>query len=305
MRIAFAVTKTSELLLSELLDVSSSNWVDVYTNNEKSAQEIENLGVSCIYIPEIPISDKRKKDKAFQDDFMPGILADMEMKSFPIWKSLAMDRFRFWYNPNYSSYDFSHYDVCYYSLDVLSTFPWIIDANRRIGIKIGNIRERTVLDFINSSYFDEVIVSFDDEQFLSKKCKSRAISRLPKPELNNSALREIHSGGKKIIGVVFDKQNDWQYRRFFDTLDSEYLKHNYYVSIVIDERSGQLISSCASYGLEVQGNEFISKCDTVIDFAFHENIVNDVLGEYVILDYSNVNKANSVAAGLPKVKVFN
>ena len=301
MRIAFAITNLSELLVGELIKQSRHQWIDVYTNNHNAVEPIESLGLECIYMPPVCSGNKMEEDKKFYDKFMPGELDGLEIESFPVWKSLSLDRLKFWCDNGYSGYDIPHYDVCYSSLDIMSVFPWIIKADKRIGVKVDSLRTRTMVDFLGLGYLDEIIVSYDDELSLHKTAVSKGITRQVKPELKNDGFKQSYSVGRKIAGIIFDKQNDWQYRELLSFLSRNVNSEWYFVAFATDERSAQLFPSIGGV-IETQPISMLKMCDTVIDFSFHESIYNNTLGEYTILDYGNVNNSIEVSDGL-SVKV--
>lgn len=304
-KIAFSISKLSELIIEEIIHQSRRNWVDVYTNNYNLIESIESLGVECIYVPYNEEKSKEVRDKKFFDLFMPGDLDGLSLNGFPVWKALSLDRLKFWYSDYYSKYDFPHYDVCYYSLDIMSSFPWVIDADKRIGIKVNSLRTREMVDFLRSGYFDEVIVSFDDELKLADVTKSKGIKRQTKQILNNQSFRDSHAYGKEVVGIIFDKQNDWQYRLFLDKLTTKphLFDRYYFMAFASDERSAELFYTIGGK-LELQPLVLLKNCNKIVDFAFHESIYNNCLGEYVIADYGNINNALATTAGLEEIKVI-
>jgi hypothetical protein len=184
----------------------------------------------------------------------------------------------------------------------MSVFPWVIQADKRVGVKVTSVRTRTMVDFLNCGYLDEAVVSHGDELALTNIAVSAGVPRLIKPQLNNESFKLNHAQGNRVVGVVFDKQNDWQYREFINYLSANPDYTSYFMAFATDERSKQLYWPIGGM-MELQPLAMLKNCDVIVDFSFHEEIYNNCLGEYVVLDYNKINNAEMVSAGLENVRV--
>lgn len=297
MKTAFVITKTSELLLHTLVSKMETGWVDVYTNNQEAVAKVEALGVECIYLPPVYNKSKVEQDKRFNELFMPGLLdGHLSNDEFPMWQSLALDRYKFWLDDGYEFYDWlPKYDVCYVSLDIHSVFPWIIDCDKRVGIKISDLTEKTMTQFLLTSdrMLQEIIVSFDDElEYLPWK-KSFGLIRGDTQKVDNTGFKQQYSYGLPIIGIIFDKQNDWQYRKLIAQMVNGELSPEqvYLIAIPIDDRSKELFPLCTNGELELQSLDMLKYCDTIVDFQFREKMWRQYPEAYNVLDFGDVNIA--------------
>ncbi|GEM_PF-5523391 len=295
MKTAFVITKTSELLLHTLVSKMETGWVDVYTNNEETVGQIEQLGIECIYLPPVYSESKVNRDRRFNELFMPGLIdGSFSNDNFPMWQSLSLDRYKFWFDDGYETYNWlPKYNVCYVSLDVHSVFPWIIECDKRVGIKIGDLTDKTMTQFllISDRMLQEIIVSFDDElEYLPWK-KSFGLERPVYQKVDNTQLKNQYSYGLPIIGIIFDKQNDWQYRKLIKQMVDGDLSPErvYLVAIPIDERSRQLFPLYTNGELELQSINMLKYCDTIVDFKFREKMWRNYPDAYHVLDFGDVN----------------
>jgi len=314
MRSLFVITTISQLMVDTVIHEHNENDVTVVTPYNSVAQDMLNLGISCFLLEE-KIMGVSEKDKIFADEMMPGTMmsfGNFPNTDLPVWEVLSLDRLKFWFDygarDNLNFIGAIDYDRVYVSLDLDNPYPWNIcpDDAEYIAIKTNSIRTAEFALYSNRFEFDEIWVdSKEDEEFLQKlrvkttvrvmeKEKTRIITR-KRAESQESVSKKTALGLENdapIIGVMFDKRDEWQTRLFFSFNQDK----NIFL-FPVDQRSRELVQDVLhGYRFFVQPNmDVLKMCDEVISFRWDDRYSPRDLKTFKIVDYGGINMASVLA----------
>ena len=259
----FVVTKLSDYIIHELLDSPNSLMI---TNVPSVAEEVRSFGI----VPQLlSIEQKftaKETDRLFYDEFMPGRLSGIDINGMPIYEALSIDRLKFWFNGDPAArlvdiVSMLDFDELIISMDMWNYLPWavadLVDCPVT-GIKVAMLRTREFCDYYRHAHIDTAIVSFLDEKELLESIDptKKVISGTARPKrrpvdvVKKQTLREglKISKGTIVTGVVYDKRDEWQFRRMLILLKQGGIPWNIAV-FPYDERSKRLFYQCVPRSL--------------------------------------------------------
>jgi hypothetical protein len=216
----FVVTKLSELMLDQI--ARSSDALVMCTPAYE--QEIQSLGARTFVIHQQGQSVSQR-DRVFNEVAMPGVLDGVNFpeSDFPLWKTISIDRLRFWFDSNYVTKqelcEMVSFDELVVSLDIGSHIPWIFAKHAKgkvpvSGVKVSSLLDLTTFDFLRTRPVDFVHVAHDYEADALRKLGVGAVSYgLPRPEREEAELQEA-------IGVYFENRYDWKFLALMSSFDS-------------------------------------------------------------------------------------
>jgi hypothetical protein len=312
MKSLFIITTISQLMLDTLLHEQNESEVTVVTPYDNIAHDMFNLGISCFPIKQktMGISDM---DKMFAEEMLPGVMesyGNFPGTDLPVWKVLSLDRLKFWFDygakTNLEFIRSIEYDRVYVSLDLDNPYPWNIfpDDAEYIAIKTNPIRTAEFVLYSPRFEFDEIWVdSREDEEFLKKirtkttvrvkeKEKTRIITRKQVKSQESGKLDLGFGSDSRVIGVMFDKRDEWQTRLFLS------LNHGKNILLFpVDTRSRELARDVLhEYKFFIQSNEQVAyMCDEVVAFRWDDRYTPRKLSTFKIIDYGGMNMANVLA----------
>lgn len=322
----FVCNTLSELFVQELLKEHLTGLSDilVVTQSHEVASSLVSMGITRPIL--LPINGK-SDNRAFHEQYMPGVLNELFIDSFPIWKSLAIDRWRFWHNANCTQIidncSLIKYDELIISLDMHDIGVW--DVARSVSgipvtaIKTHHLRTPEFLDFLLNVPVDNFVVSYSDEaEFIKTICpeKSVAIARGARSKREEVAFRkkqELRTGfellnANSVIGVVYDKRDDWQFvRTFHSMIEQDVYRGFVFIVLPYDKRSAELYYSCVPQWIKetvrmipVDSAGLLNMCDRIIVNRFDEEFLNN-LPENIpvtIVDPFNLNLSQQLTLGV-------
>lgn len=318
MKILVIATQLSQEFAGILLSEHNRHQITVVTPYKETLSTLSDLGITGYLIKQRNM-DISVKDRMFAETMLPGKMdayGNVGEYDLPFWKVISLDRLKFWFDHtaelNSSFIQDFDADKIYVSLDVTSPYPWIMhDYDIPVtAVQIGPIR--TVDFYLTSALmeFDEYIVMSDeDNNFLEKLHPKAIIKNLGLPariSIKNTsnddrkALKEQMGLSGKVIGMIFDKRDEWQARKFLSGLTEMHFP----LIFPADPRSKELINSVLyKYKFLVQGSTYaMLACDRVVSFRWDETYFNEFIPEtYEIMDYSGMNFAKKIAPEWIKV----
>jgi hypothetical protein len=242
-----ALTSISEIALSVVLD---NPGAILLTNSASVAAQLKQykLPVQNIYCtPQITHEDR---DKQFAELAMPGVFDDATFPrtELPIYEVLSIDRLSFWNRSTISEIEQElirslEWDKAIVDLNIYETLPFVVmhEAKKRgayiTAVETVHLKSREVLLLGEYLQFDEYIVG-GDWQFLKRanvKGKIISVGETDRRQIVNPSEQSFQTG---LTAVVFDKEFEWEYRRFLET------SSGVVSTIVFDDRSKELLFKC-------------------------------------------------------------
>ena len=314
MKSLFVITTMSQLMMNTLLHEHNENEVTVVTPYESVAHDMFNLGISCFLLEE-KLMGISARDRIFADEMMPGIMesyGDFPGTDLPVWKVLSLDRLKFWFDygtrTNLDFIEHIDYDRLYVSLDLDSPYPWNIypDDAEYIAIKTNPVRTAEFFLYSNRFNFDEIWVESEEDREFLKKIRVKSTIRVKGKENTKIIIRrEVESQESEsakvglgfendayVIGVIFDKRDEWQTRLFFSLSQDKNI-----LLFPVDDRSRVLAKDVLhGYKFFIQSNPEIAKmCDEVVSFRWDDRYSPRDLKNFKIIDYGDINMAKIIA----------
>lgn len=238
----FVGNLASELFLRELNRPAYGKQKLVITQDGSPlGSAAQSLGISVATIPARGFTPEGR-DREFRELAMPGLLDGIRLpdKDFldnmPVWKTISIDRLRFWYDPNHNLYkqfievvDFSSLTIPF---SLHETLPWAAaEVARGHGVKVAAVKVASVLDlqtvaFLTSGHcpIDTLLVSNKlEENFLRKKLAQAKV----KIEVRSAGLvppaREGASDdvAPNTLGILYIPEDDWKFVMLLQSLQTE------------------------------------------------------------------------------------
>lgn len=292
----FIVTKSSELLLNEIVKTPSSERIVMAP--PQLAESFLNIGVSIIPIVTKGTSTA-ERDRAFAGVAMPGVLGDkmFDGTKLPIHSVLGIDRLRFWFYPHTDIrdvLDMIKFDELVVSFDLHSPLIWLAveHVGKATAIKVSSILDRQHLDFLKwYGKINKLVVSYDEEkQFLIKqKVKPKVVSAgLEIPERpRNEKLREA-------TGMQYDSRFDW---KFMVMIQSMELTRKLVIGFKDNTEWKKFLTTFPGFNhpqIELQDLVGIMNCEEVLLPTYDEQLVRQLPKNVKITyyDIANTEKAS-------------
>ena len=295
----FIVTKSSELLLSHIINTPADERIVIADN--RFAEPFLNIGVQII--PIVPRgTTTAERDKSFYEAAMPGQFGDTVFPSteLPVWKVLGIDRLRFWYYPHNDItkiMDMIKFDELTVSFDLQSPVVWqaVEHFGKCDAIKVSSILDRQHLDFLK--WYDKIkklYVSYQSEtQFFRKqKVKCNVIdAKLEQPARQRPAeLRE------KTVGMYYDSRFDW--KAFVMLVDMNIGKKTLVIGFPNNREWRKFLTTFPDVAknpqVELQDAIGLMSCEEILLPTYDENIVRQIPENIRIVyyDIANTEKAS-------------
>lgn len=292
----FIVTKSSELLLNEIVKTPSSERIVMAP--PQLAESFLNIGVSIIPIVTKGTSTA-ERDRAFAGVAMPGVLGDkmFDGTKLPVHSVLGIDRLRFWFYPHTDIrdvLDMIKFDELVVSFDLHSPLIWLAveHTGKTTAIKVSSILDRQHLDFLKwYNKINKLVVSYDEEkQFLIKqKVKPKVVSAgLEIPERpRNEKLREA-------TGMQYDSRFDW---KFMVMIQSMELAKKLVIGFKDNAEWEKFLTTFPGFShpqIELQDLVGIMNCEEVLLPTYDEQLVRQFPKNVKITyyDIANTEKAS-------------
>ncbi len=330
----FVITQLSELLIEEALRYPDSIFI---TPDQNIAQQLNSeCGIQCQLLPLFHSHGHHmstiERDEAFANDALPGNLKDLRFpqNEMPLWKSLSIDRYRFWYTPSElpDLINQFNYDELVISADIYHNLPWAVATAAHArdvhikGIKTHTLRTREFASFYPYSLLNKIVVSFNDEkEYLNSlwpndKINVTAIGgeRSPRKPIDSQKRDALRSGlqipnSAYLTGLIYDKRDEWQFR----VLMSRLLQNELSINAIVfpyDGRSLELFPKCMPDAITqllnpriIDDQKMLAMCDEVVMFRFLEDIYTHMADiPLIIYDFHNLNMAHVVA--IPGIEVL-
>lgn len=286
--------------------------VSVVVTDTQVKQQIESLGIHCFLLQQKPMTI-RERDSLFAQTMMPGLFGDdvfpdTQLKQYEV---LALDRLKFWFDHsagyNLDFIDSLNWQCAVVSLDLDNPYPLAVCrmAQRRasdtIAVKTKSVRTKEFIDSVEllrvvNHY---VVESEDDKAFLRKlniegSITIRESARTGEKEVGYPEKETLRKGmgispNERVVGVFFDKRDEWQCREYLKQLEADRV-----FIFPVDERSDQLLIPCIMpYVNAVNINVYtdralLSACDEVVSFRWDDGYCNDV-PELKVVDNQDIN----------------
>lgn len=295
----FVVTKSSELLLSHVINTPADERIVIADN--RFAEPFLNIGVQIV--PIVPRNTTTAdRDKSFYTAAMPGLFGDTVFPSteLPVWKVLGIDRLRFWHYPHddiTKIMDMIKFDDLIVSFDLQSPVVWqaVEHFGKCDAIKVGSILDRQHLDFLK--WYDKVktlYVSYKEESlFLRKqkvKCKVVEQGLEPPRRPRPAELRE------KTVGMYYDSRFDW--KAFVMFLDMNIGKKALVIGFPNNREWRKFLTTFPDVAknprVELQDAIGLMSCEEILLPTYDENIVRQIPENIRIVyyDIANTEKAS-------------
>ena len=314
--ILFCVTSLSDIMIDLLLEKGNRDDIVIVTSR-KDDTEVLAKGFATTRLFAMPVGKNRTHkdvDELFASIALPGLLKDsvFDGTSLPVQSVLSLDRLKFWFNPDASiEFDFIDnlsFSEAYISIDLGSTVPWVayLAAKKHgvpvIGVQTEDIRTKEFLNLVKIIDLDSIVVTPDNTDFVQSICKTNVITRGKTiggakgvESQKKEGLRKGYGiqNGVKAAGILFDKRDEWQCRRWLDENIGAYKK----IFIVpVDNRSLQLAPDVLRGYLPmidiVTNNDVLGICDDIIVFRYY----HQALTAYTVIysDYAGLNRVDEL-----------
>jgi len=294
----FVVTKSSELLLNEIVNTPSSERIVM--TPPQLGELFLSIGVSIIPLVTRGTSTE-ERDKAFAQVAMPGVLASKTLATteLPAHSVLGIDRLRFWFYPHTdirNVLDMIKFDELVVSFDLHSPIIWL--AVEHVGkatvVKTSTVLDRQHLDFLK--WYDKIhtlIVSYDEEKqfFVKQKIKAKKIisAGLEIPERpRDEKLRDA-------IGLYYDSRFDWKALVMLQTME---LTKKLVIGFKDNGEWEKFLTTFPGFShpqIELQDFVGITNCSEVLLPTYDEQLVRQ-FPKNVKITYYDI--ANTEKAGL-------
>lgn len=262
----FVITKLSDLLIDQI--VTSPDCLVVCT--PAIEPQITPLGARTIIIRQRGQTPSQR-DRRFNSVAMPGVLDGVMFpdSDLPLWKTLSIDRLRFWFDSNYDDKEVlaqvTEFSELIVSFDMGSYIPWVFvnEARKRgvhvIGVKVVSLFDVNTFDYLRNKPVDALVVSTDEEARAVRSHGIGAISYGIEREAKEE--REL----EEAIGIYFENRYDWKFLALMSSFDS----------------GGLPVYICMP-----NNTEWSNFLTTFPDIARHSNV--QLRDEVSILDYETV-----------------
>lgn len=304
-------------MIDTLINESLDGGVHIVTTNSAFFRGYSGRFEDIYFIKALPVS--KAKDVDFAKLAMPGELgaATFPDTDLEIWKVLSLDRYKFWYMPEFEFVtEFvsgTDWDVVYASSDLGSTLPIMTGyeaellGRKAIWVKTEPIRTRELRDIMMAGQFpfNEFLVdSEDDKRFILDYLPDATIhmeedttERNPISQESKEVLKKMLGLSGNVLCILFDKRDEFQCREFLNdkSLRSGY---NYVFLHPIDLRSRALLhTSIPDAGsLLLPDDNALKIADTILAFRWDDNYFPDgPPTKMQIIDLRSMNKAKQLA----------
>ena len=319
-------TSLSDIFINEILleQTRTSGDTLIITTNADVNRTLKDIGLPSQFISSNIDESWTERDTGFRDLCMPGVFGDTMFfgTKLAVHKVLSIDRLSFWYGGRNALQlcqwiDELSWDKAIVSYDLSSHLPFYVmqSANERsvecVAVQTTSIRTKETYDIASRLTFDTFVVRQEDEAYLvstgykgSVVGKSLFVKTEPIVESReNDALRKGlgFSSDEHVVGVVFDKRDEWQCRTFL----SRYVNMSNRPQLMFftfDGRSNDLLPKCLTpyyHFVKMYDRQLIDACNEVVAFRW-----DDYLSSYenvTIIDYHGINKAKLLAPSKTKV----
>jgi len=304
-------------MIDTLIRESLDGLVHIVTTNHAFFKAYSGRFENIYFINTLPVS--KTKDTDFAELAMPG---ELGATTFPdtdleIWKVLSLDRYKFWYVPEFEFVmDFvtdTNWDVVYASSDLGSALPIMAGyaaeflERRAVWVKTEPIRTREIRDIMMAGQFpfnEFLISSEDDERFVLEYIPDAIIHMEEDTEEHNPISQENKDKLKQMLGlkgnvlcVLFDKRDEFQCREFMrdKSLRSGY-SHVFLHPVDLRSKILMLTSIPGSSAITLPDDNVLKIADTILAFRWDDNYFpGGPPTKMQIIDLRNMNKAKQLA----------
>lgn len=320
----FYISSMSPIMFDVMLreHLQSAGDITVFTTREDVESVVRQLGIDAYLLSS---SNKnvsiRQRDELFFDAAMPGDFADtcFPNTDLPIWQVLGIDRLKFWYSPQNINYlsiiENTEWDRAYVSFDIGDAIPWAISKLAAekdcpcIAVKTEPIRTIEVYDLRNAMSFSEYYVwNNDDVRFLNKlkvsgkitNCNYAGIEKKTR-FIDGEMLKKTmgFSANQVITGILFDKRDERQCRRFLNIIKKQATKGAKVFLFPIDDRAKDLSSKIFHDFKDVftlmPHKDMLSVCDEIVSFRWDDNYCIDLPMRPIVFDVHGINGSEIIA----------
>ena len=285
-------SKVSRLFLSICLEKrqrEAGKTIYLCLNNESFAA-LKGIGISPILLNISEGQSRVENDADFYKWAMPGGLnANLPSTDLPAWKVLSLDRLYFWFKNSplktelINSFRRDHLIV---SLDIEEPILWSLACGESTtAVQCGSIMSRTMSDLTPYLPFSKIVTRDDaSKKFLEKfgydggKIEVRDVSDYLYTwdnDARNKIREGLGIGDETVIGVMFDSQTEWAFRRW---LSRQSLSNNPKIIVIADSgRNRKLLLSLISPEqarniLIADDLSMLYGVDQIISFRYFEEI---------------------------------
>ena len=312
----FVGNLASELFLRELNKPAHGTQKLVMTQDGSPlSSAAQSLGVSVATIPAKGFTPEGR-DREFRELAMPGLLDGIELpdKDFsdnmPVWKTISIDRLRFWYDPNHSLYrrfiEAIEFSSLIIPFSLHETLPWAAaDVAKGRGAKVTAVKVASVLDlstvaFLTSGHcpIDSLLVSNkSEENFLRKKLAQVKV----KTEVKSAGLvppaREKASDdvAPNTLGILYIPEDDWKFVMLLQSLQTEDMV---YVCTTSNDAWMKLVGMLPVLledpKIVVTNAAALGACSRVLLPRYIESIVREIPENVAVSYYDIGGEANAI-----------
>lgn len=313
--ILFCITSLSDIMIDLVLEKGNRDDVVVATSRTEDTAALAN-GFSTTRLFVMPVGERKTRaesDELFAEIALPGLFENsvFDGTKLPVHSVLALDRLKFWFLPSTTEFDFIDnlsFSEAYISIDLGSAIPWVayLAAKKHgvpvIGVQTEDIRTKEFLDLIKIIDLDSIIVTPDNTDFVQNICDTNVVTRGKtrggeRPAESQVKL-ELRKGfgirnGEKVAGILFDKRDEWQCRRWLSENIGTYERT---FIIPVDSRASELVQGVLHEYLPwvdiVRDNAILGGCDDIIAFRYY----HQELTAYNVIysDYAGLNRVDEL-----------
>jgi hypothetical protein len=310
-KVLFIVTLMSDSMLFLLLKENAKNNVIVVTPYPDVKNNMDRLGIPCFSLRNKNLSIS-EKDRLFAEEMMPGkmeVYNNLPETELPVWKVISLDRLKFWFDhtadKNMGFIDGIDADKIYVSMDINSPYPWYASAYKYSGVETvavqcSPIKTPEFMLLAGILNFDTYVVASPEEELFLKKLGVKGKVAVTNLSKTKEGLRETDAQLREkikekavlngeVIGVIFDKRDEWQARKFLSETDSQDVTVLLFPS---DKRSAELsFSVLAGHKYYIQFDKAMyDACDKIVAFRWDDNYFGELPPDtFVIIDPLDMN----------------
>lgn len=305
----------SDLLVNDIITSRGQKLV-LTRRGSQLAKRAAALGVSVLEINSLNKAvATEERDLQFTPLALPGSLDEIAIGSFPVWKSLSMDRLRFWFDPRAESIIERLKTINISSLTIGfsmgEAYPWIAAAyakEQKIkvkAVKVSSFMSQPVLDFLESGMcpVDELIVATARERdFLKKRLVAARVKMTVKAnpffqsnkEVNRRRADNSEGIVEGTVGVLFAPEDDW---KFLLALPQIQYQEKLYLC-VLNNRDWVSLASSHPYlllqsDIQIADASVLAICETVYLPRHMEHLEKTIPANSQVRYYDVANEAGA------------
>src|SRR3990167_7383848 len=271
--------------------------------NNDIAESLKSIGINPIKLYVEYAKDWVEYDSDFKSVVMPGDLSDVLLPNsdFPVWKSLSLDRFYFWFAGKKAKIiielleTFNITDAVV-SLDLDSSITWQIASNiATVAVQCDSALTREFYDLAPYLPYTQVVVRDEESAKFLEKFGAKNIVVVPSgdtpnkfPEVNSLSVKQnLRLASDFITVVIYEAQCEWAFRRWlFAARTKLHLPTNQVAVFVSSSKDRDLIlTTCPNFPYVIVDNPIIlSAADSIICFRYSESISRGARCPVQVLD---------------------